>query len=89
MNSLTIMIGQLGLVWVTNRKTGNKLVNILVSKRLLIFYKQIVCYFVCLHAFFNLSVGQLSKPNHDCETVHTKRRGNLVLMFLYIFIPLS
>ena len=26
-NGLTIMIGQLGLVWLTNRKTGRKNVN--------------------------------------------------------------
>ena len=37
MNGLTIMIGQLGLVWLTYRKTSIKHANKLISRQLLIF----------------------------------------------------
>ena len=30
--------------------------------RLFIFYKQMVCLFVCLNPFFRLPIGQLNKP---------------------------
>ena len=41
MNELIIMIGQLGLYWLTNGKTGREHLNKLISRRLLIFDEQI------------------------------------------------
>ena len=47
--------------------------------------------FVCLDDLSHLPISQLNKPKltyHNCATVHTNCRGNLVLMVLYVFIPL-
>ena len=73
-NSLVTIIGQLGLVWLTNKKTKRKHVNKLISRRLLIYYflklRRLLIYFIFklpANSFvymlsFSVPIGPLNKP---------------------------
>ena len=77
MNGLTIMIGQLELVWLNNRKTGRKHVHKLISRRLLIFINILSANSFVYILFSSLPIGQLKTKltNHNCKAVHTKLEG--------------
>ena len=92
MNSLKIMIGQLGLVRLTNRKTGRRHVNKRISRRSMIIFKancMLINFFTCFFSVF-LLVNQ-TRPNWPIIIVSPFIRnwkGDLVLMVFYVFIPL-
>ena len=91
MNGLTIMIGQLGLLWLANRKRRKKHVKNQLADNYwyLINIMSANSFIHMLSSSF--SIGQLNKTyltNPNCETVHPNWRGYLVLMVLYVFISL-
>ena len=89
MNCLTIRIGQLGLVQLTNRKMGRKHVNKQISRQFVTKLSIIAAnQFVYLPSF-RLPIDQPNKlqlTNHNCETYIQNWRVNLVSMVLYVFI---
>ena len=75
MNSLAIIISQLGLVQLTNRKTRRKDINKLISRQLLIFINKMSANLFVYILYSYLPIGQLNKPlltKHDYKAVHSK-----------------
>ena len=75
MNGLTIMIDELGLVKLTNRKTRRRDVNKLIKRSFVNEILLIGCLLICLHPFFPSSYWSTKLINHICDAVHTKLEG--------------